>query len=155
MFEGIYGAQSSSYQKHEASKPKSRDLVNRASPYPSCKNNRTKSHPETGGKPDIETDGPVTRDDSPKNGESWTLVEDDTSLAETKADQNLEEGGSTQGGGAERKSHNARPTIPPIGKYCHVSILMSVHSRRGNLPSSNVLDITLPNENGFSSIECQ
>lgn len=97
----------------------------------------------------------VTRDDSPKNGESWTLVEDDTSLAETKADQNLEEGGSTQGGGAERKSHNARPTIPPIGKYCHVSILMSVHSRRGNLPSSNVLDITLPNENGFSSIECQ
>lgn len=155
MFEGIYGAQSSSYQKHEASKPKSRDPVNRASPYPSCKNNRTKSHPETGGKPDIETDGPVTREDSPKNGESWTLVEEDTSLAETKADQNLEEGGSTQGGGAERKSHNARPTIPPIGKYCHVSILTSVHSRYGNLPSSNVLDMTLPNENGFSSIECQ
>lgn len=114
LFYGIYGAQSSSYQKHEASKPKSRDPVNRASPYPSCKNNRTKSHPETGGKPDIETDGPVTRDDSPKNGESWTLVEDDTSLVDTKADQNLEEGGSTQGGGAERKSHNARPTIPPI-----------------------------------------
>lgn len=129
MFEGIYGAQSSSYQKHEASIPKSRDHVNRASPYPSCKTNRTKSHPETGGKPDIETDGPVTREDSPKNGESWTLDEDDTSLAETKADQELEEGGSTQGGGAERKSPMAQPTKLPSGKYCHVSILMSAHSR--------------------------
>lgn len=103
---GMYGAQSSSYQKHEASKPKSRDPVNRASPYPSCKINRTK--------PDIETDGPVTREDSPKNDESWTLGEDDISLAETKADQNLEEGGTTHGGGAERKSHKAHPTIPPI-----------------------------------------
>lgn len=149
MLEGMYGAQSSSYQKHEASKPKSRDPVNRASPYPSCKINRTK--------PDIETDGPVIREDSPKNDESWTLGEDDISLAETKADQNLEEGGTTHGGGAERKSHKAHPTIPPIGKYRHVSILMSVHSRHGNLPSpnSNVIDSTLLNENGFSSNECQ